>query len=190
MAVRPTDDYPQRPDTAGARTEYVEPTTVERPVAQEPVGHRTGRTPAAAEFGGLSVVRILLTLAGAAGMIVGAFGAWVGSVAGTELTYRALFRIDRTTAAFAASVGGVMIVLGLVGVVGLAFRSGWMTRLAGALGIVGFVLFVIELFRAPGALRTGDIGWGAWLALAGAIVMLISGFFTTKAVVVVPEADA
>jgi hypothetical protein len=195
MAVRPTDQYPERPDTAPDRSDYVEPSTApvrptyaERTVEQ-PVDRRVVITnPPVREFGGLSIVRILLTLAGAAAMIVGAFAPYVASVNGVELTYRAFFRIDTTTAAFVASVGGVMIVLGLLAIVGLTFRSGWLTRLAGALGIVGFVLFVIELFRAPGALAAGDIGWGAWLTLAGAIVALIGGFFTSRPAVVAPLA--
>ena len=63
---------------------------------------------------------------------------------------------------------------------GLAFRSGWLTRIAGALGIVGFVLVAIELFRANGgqALQAG-----AWVALAGSVVALIGGFFGTRRVV-------
>jgi hypothetical protein len=193
MPVRPTDQYPE-PDTAPAGTVYEEPSTAPPPAhvdrtVEQPVERRVVITnPPVREFGGLSIVRILLTLAGAAAMIVGAFAPYIASVNGVELTYRALFRIDTTTAAFAASVGGVMIVLGLLAIVGLAFRSGWLTRLAGALGIVAFVLFVIELFRAPGALAAGDIGWGAWLALAGAIVALIGGFLTSRPAVVAPLA--
>jgi hypothetical protein len=195
MAVRPPDEYPERPDTVPARTDQVEPSAapartsyVER-TGEQPVDHRVVVTnPPVREFGALSIVRILLTVAGAAAMIVGAFAPYVASVNGVEITYRAFFRIDTTRAAFAASVGGVMIVLGLLAIVGLAFRSGWLTRLAGALGIVGVVLFAIDLFRAPGTLAAGDIGWGAWLTLAGAIVALIGGFFTSRPAVVAPLA--
>jgi hypothetical protein len=195
MAVRPPDEYPERPDTVPARTDQVEPSAapartayVER-TGEQPVDHRVVVTnPPVREVGALSIVRILLTVAGAAAMIVGAFAPYVASVNGVEITYRAFFRIDTTRAAFAASVGGVMIVLGLLAIVGLAFRSGWLTRLAGALGIVGVVLFAIDLFRAPGTLAAGDIGWGAWLTLAGAIVALIGGFFTSRPAVVAPLA--
>jgi hypothetical protein len=183
MTIRPTDEHPDRPGTAPARSDHVE-RSVEQPADRRIVI----TNPPVREFGSLSILRILLTLAGAAAMIIGAFAPYVASVNGVGLTYRAFFRIDTTTAAFAASLGAVMIVLGLLAIVGLAFRSGWLTRLAGALGIVGFVLFVIELFRAPGTLAAGDIGWGAWLTLAGAIVALIGGFFTSRPAVVAPLA--
>ena len=76
-----------------------------------------------------------------------------------------------------------MIVLGLLAIVGLAPRSGWLTRLAGTLGVAGFVLFVIELYRAP----TDTLpGVGAWVCLAGGIVALAGGFMGTRRVVVTP----
>ena len=59
---------------------------------------------------------------------------------------------------------------------GLAARSGWLTRLAGALGIAGFVLFAIEIYRAN--MSASNIGAGAWVALAGSVVTLIAGFMT------------
>jgi hypothetical protein len=78
------------------------------------------------------------------------------------------------------TVGFGAIVLGLLALLGLAFRSGWLTRLAGALGIVGFVLVAIELYRANGGQA---FQFGAWLALVGGIVALIGGFFGTRTVV-------
>jgi hypothetical protein len=143
----------------------------------------------APEFGGLFVVRLLLTLAGAAAMIVGAFGAWSTTLDGTQLTDRALVQTTFTTSTLLLSVGAVAIALGLVAVIGLAFRSGWLSRLAGVLGIVMFVLYAIELFRVRGPFPTGTIGWGAWTFLAGSIVALIGGFLTTRTPQVV-AADA
>ena len=66
-------------------------------------------------------------------------------------------------------------------IVGLAARSGWLTRLAGTLGIVGFVLFVIQLTRSHAAMPE-SIGRGAWLTLAGGVVALFGGFFGTRTV--------
>ncbi len=132
---------------------------------------------------GSLILRILLTLAGAAGLIVGAFLTWLANrtTAGVDLSARVYFSTSFAGhPAFYRSAGAGMIVLGLVAIVGLAPRSGWLTRLAGALGIVGFVLFVIELVRAPGFSMPGDIGAGAWLCLAGAAVALIGGFFGTR----------
>src|SRR5947208_14386688 len=104
------------------------------------------------------ITRVLLTLAGAAGLIIGGFLDWTRWMAGTDVSRRAFsqttFVHDGT---FVTTVGFAMIVLGLFAIVGLAPRGGWLTRLAGALGIVGFVLFVIQLSRAhvsmPGSIQ-------------------------------------
>jgi hypothetical protein len=123
-------------------------------------------------------VRVILTLAGAAGLIIGAFMDWVDGRAGVNLGIRALWTTDVRGSGdtFVATVGFAFIVLGLLAIVGLASRSGWLTRLAGALGIAGFVLFAIEVYRAN--LSASDIGAGAWLALAGSVVTLVAGFMT------------
>jgi hypothetical protein len=185
--LRRTDEDPQTPDAPatdeptvyrdGAPVVTEHRVVEERPVA--PTEHRVV-VESASEFGGLFVPRLLLTLAGAAAMIVGAFGTWSATLAGAELTNRALMQTTFTTSTFLMSVGAIAIALGLAAVVGLAFRSGWLTRLAGALGIVAFVLFAIELFRVPGPFPTGAIGWGAWMFLAGSVVALIGGFLTTR----------
>jgi peptidoglycan/LPS O-acetylase OafA/YrhL len=70
-----------------------------------------------------------------------------------------------------------MILLGIVALVGLAPRSGWLTRLAGVLGIAGFVLVMVQMFRASGDQTPGP---GAWLCLAGGIAALIGGFLGTR----------
>lgn len=141
---------------------------------------RRGRMRYAGALGG----RIVLTLLGAAGLIVGAFLEWTRGLAGTDLRIRALVTVrfapsDR----FVTTVGFVAIVLGLLAVLGLAGGTGWLTRLAGALGIVAFILFAIQVYRSPGAVR---IGPGAWVALAGAVVALIGGFLGRRPRVVSP----
>lgn len=129
-------------------------------------------------YAGRVAARVVLTLAGAAGMIVGPFLGWTGGgIPGLRVRLAAFYRPDLgASGSFPVTVGGVMVLIGLLAIVGLAGRSGWITRLAGTLGIVAFALFVIELFRA-GAL---PIGPGAWLALAGAVVALIAGFVTSQ----------
>ena len=85
------------------------------------------------------------------------------------------------------SLVGYAIVLALLGIVGLAARTGGLGRLAGALGIAGFVLFAIQVFRASGQNIEGldtRIEIGAWLALAGSVVVLIAGFLSTPEPVV------
>jgi hypothetical protein len=187
--IRRTNDAPDAPATdeptvyGDGRPAVTETRVVEeRPVEQRPVepAERRVVVESRSEFGGLFVPRLLLTLAGAAAMIVGAFGPWSANLAGTELTNRALVQTTFTTSTFLLSIGAIAIGLGLLAVVGLAFRSGWLTRLAGALGIVLSVLYAIELFRVPGPFPTGTVGWGVWTFLGGSIVALIGGFLTTR----------
>jgi hypothetical protein len=132
------------------------------------------------------VIRIVLTLLGAAGMIVGAFLRWIHGITGVQLDARALWRTEfLNTSTFVRTVGFVVIVLGLLAIVGLAPRGGWLTRLAGVLGIVAFALFTIELYRTPGRQFPDPGAWvGAWMALAGSIVALVAGFFGSRRVVV------
>src|SRR5438132_759307 len=66
--------------------------------------------------------------------------------------------------------------------VGFAAWTGGLGRLAGALGIAGLVLFAIQVFRASGQHLAGldtRIEVGAWLALAGSVILLIAGFLST-----------
>jgi hypothetical protein len=136
------------------------------------------------------IVRILLTLAGAAGLVIGAFLDWFQGTTGVDLDFRAFWQttFDRQSSTFVETVGFVMIVIGLLAIIGLAPRSGWLTRFAGALAIAGFVLFLIEVYRADQTVA--DVQAGAWLALAGGVVALIGGFFGTRTAVVAPAGTA
>lgn len=126
--------------------------------------------------------RVILTLVGAAALIVGAFLDWTSSVLGTHLSNRAFWGTTLVRSEnFPMTAGFVAIVLGLVAVVGLAFSEGWLTRLAGAVGIVAFALFAIQIYRTQGS---ETIGAGAWIALAGAFVVLMAGFFGVRETVV------
>ncbi|MGH2572247.1 MAG: hypothetical protein ACRDGU_01965 [Actinomycetota bacterium] len=132
-------------------------------------------------------VRVLLTLLGAAGLIVSAFMDWIDGTTAVNLDIRALWEatFDQESATFIATVGFVMIVLGLLAIVGMAPRSGWLTGLAGALAIAAFVLFAIQVYRADRTVQ--DIDPGAWVALAGGALALIGGFFGSRRVVVAGE---
>ena len=134
---------------------------------------------------GSLAARIVLTLAGAAGLIIGAFLHWIHDISGVDLTGRAYIQTTfRDARTFVVTAGFVMIVVGLVAILGLAPRSGWLTRLAGAVGIAGFVLLLIQVYRAD--LTAADVQAGAWVALAGALVALIGGFLGTRPAVVAP----
>lgn len=151
--------------------------------------------------GGLSA-RIVLTLLGAAGMILGAFLNWfnfgdavppgvdVPGTAGIEWNWSILYSTeDPFDASFFSSIGFVVIVLGLVALLGLALRTGWLTRLAGVLAIVVVVLYAITLYRVPAeeagpeGLSIAEIGIGAWIVAAGGLVVLIAGFLGSRRVV-------
>jgi hypothetical protein len=133
-------------------------------------------------------VRLVLTLVGAAGIVISAFLNWIRDVDGVNLDIRALWQTNVSTSpSFVQTVGFAAVVVGLVAILGLAPRSGWLTRLAGAVGIAGFVLFLIQVYRTQGAnLDVGDLQVGAWLLLLGSVVALIGGFFGTRTTVVAP----
>jgi hypothetical protein len=131
---------------------------------------------------GSLVARVVVTLAGAAGLIIGGFLDWWHTTAGTNLDNKAFYQTTFTTTDnFVATAGFVAIVLGLVAVVGLA-TTGWLTRLAGALAIAAFVLYAIQVYRADNSLSAVTLG--AWVLLAGGVVALIGGFLERPAVVV------
>ena len=132
--------------------------------------------------------RMVLTVAGAAALIVSMFFTWVDGIKGTELSDQVLWRMNpHATGTFVATVGFGALVLGVVAIVGMALSTGWLTRLAGVIGIAAFVLFAVEVYRAPGV---HEIELGAWLALAGSVVLLVAGFFgRTDTVVARSTAD-
>src|SRR5438445_6821512 len=122
-------------------------------------------------------IRVLLTLAGAAGLIIGAFLNWLGDVKGYKWSWRLLWANNPAQdVSFWKSAGAVMIVLGIVAIIGLALRTGILTSLAGTLGIVAFVLFAVNVYRRS-PLTVGDFKVGIWVCLAGGVVALVGGFF-------------
>jgi hypothetical protein len=145
-----------------------------------PAAPTAGRGYSYAAFG----VRVLLTLAGAAGLIIGGFMDWIRDTSAVDVRVSALWDTPESfeTRTFVATVGFVTIVLGLLAVLGLAARSGWLTRVAGALGLVVFILFLIQVYRADQ--DVGVIQAGAWVVLAGSILALVGGFFGSRTAVV------
>jgi hypothetical protein len=135
---------------------------------------------------GSFAARTVLTVAGAAAMILGAFLQWVGvegGARGTELHVRVLWTTEvPDRAGLFTSVGFVVIVLGVLALIGLALRTGWLTRLAGALGLLAFILSVVTLYRVTGE-TFGYFGIGAWLVLAGSILAIAGGFMGRRPVV-------
>jgi hypothetical protein len=136
--------------------------------------HRTGYTAARP---GLEAGRLVLTLLGGAALIVGAFLNWTRDTAATSITNRSLVQMDFTTRSdIVKTVGGISILIGILAVIGLIDRTGWLSRLAGALGIVLFILFAVEVYRSA----DHSMQAGAWLALAGGIVLIIGGMLAPR----------
>ncbi|HWG01322.1 MAG TPA: hypothetical protein VG164_05680 [Trebonia sp.] len=99
---------------------------------------------------------LLATLMGVALVVVGTFLEWAPS----------------------RTVGGLSVLVGLVALIALVDRSGWLSRLAGAAALVVFVMYVIEAYREFGHdfnTAVGDLRAGAWLQLAAGVVLLIGG---------------
>jgi hypothetical protein len=130
--------------------------------------------------------RIVLTLAGAAGLIISAFLNWADDHAAVNISIRSLWstRFADRGDTFIDTVGFALVVVGLLAIVGLAPASGWLTRLAGVLGIAVFVLFLIEIYRDNRTVTT--LQAGAWIALVGAVIALVGGFLGTRTVTTAP----
>jgi hypothetical protein len=134
--------------------------------------------------GGGMVGRVVFGLVGAAGMIVGPFLPWIAGERGTEIELRALFSTEAGgSAGFLVSAGFAVLVLGVIALIGLLFRSGWLTSLAAGLGLVATILIAIGRFRGEGGgLADLDIGW--WVAAVGSLLALIASMFATRSRVV------
>ena len=126
------------------------------------------------------VARFLLTLLGAAGILLGTFLAWIrpGDATGMDLDHGVFFRIESLSALAPSTLlaGAITLAIGGLAVLGLALRSGWLTRIAGSLGLLAFILYTITVFRSPEARFPAAVGLGMWMILAGSVVVLAAGF--------------
>jgi hypothetical protein len=116
--------------------------------------------------------RILLTALGAAGLIVGAFLNWTRDLEGTHVSWRAVYQDTfGSTDNIVQSIGGASILVGLIAVLGLADATGWLSRLAGAVGLVGTILFIIQVQRSS----DHSLQIGLWFALIGSVLCVAAG---------------
>jgi hypothetical protein len=144
----------------------------------------------------MMLVRAVIVIGAVALIGIGAFMDWINGVTGDALPFRALWQTDPgTTTDLIRSVAAGALGVAIVGLLGLATINGWLLRLAGALGLIGTFLLLVEIGRAD--LSIADVAdSGLWMFLAGSAVLLIAGFVpTTKTVtsrsetVTVPEAE-
>lgn len=134
-------------------------------------------------------IRLVLSVLGAAGMIIGAFLSWLRfdegmappgvGLTGLDVSNSIFYSTDDPFgASFIESAGLVAIVLGVVALLGMALRTGWLTSVAGALGIIAFALVLITLYRVEDAgFDVSNVAIGLWVVLAGGVLALIGGFF-------------
>jgi hypothetical protein len=124
-------------------------------------------------FAAVSVVRFILTLAGAAALVIAVFQVWINSANGDALAFDAYWKMNPATDVnFWRSAALVPLGCAVLGVIGLMSLSGWISRLAGAIAIVAFGLIVVELARADATLPDA-IGSGLWWMLGGGVVLVI-----------------
>jgi len=116
--------------------------------------------------------RVFFTALGALGLILGAFQPWTRNLDGTDLPWGGLSQDTVNVPDNAMrTLGAASIALGLLAVLGLADATGKLTRVAGSAGIVGLLLFIIQVERSP----IHSIQDGVWLAMAGSVVCVIAG---------------
>jgi hypothetical protein len=132
--------------------------------------------------------RMVLTLIAVAALVVSAFVDWAPQRVGDELTVKALVRTDfGTQSDFIKTVGALTVLVGLLALIGLVDRTGWLTRLAGAAALVGFVMFAVQAYRFYGhdagtAFHHARVG--VWLLLGGGVLLLLGGFLGARVVAV------
>jgi hypothetical protein len=190
------------PAAATTAAAHSHPDTGEHTHADDAAGHTHEAAPVRREgvevgpSGSGVAARVIFALLGAAGLIVGAFLPWFSfdtgvappgiGLEGVEVKYNVFYSTDNPFgASFIESAGLIAIVIGVLALLGLVFRTGWLTTLAGVLGIVAFALVLITLYRVEGQdFGIQTVGLGLWLVLAGGILSVIGGFFGARSRIV------
>lgn len=124
--------------------------------------------------------RLALSLIGAAGLIASCFAPWGFGYKALHIGVDILWTKDaRVHESFFGSIGLVTLLLGVVAIVGLIPRRGWATTLAGLLGLLVFIAFLItHSIRAhfPGR----ELDYGAFLVLGGSVLAIPAAFIGTR----------
>lgn len=127
-------------------------------------------------------VRLLAFLATLA-LVIGTWIAWIDSVSAANLPMRRLIgeQMSTQTESFPSSVGVLIVVAAVLGLVGVLLPSP-MPAFVGALLaiIVTLLLLVQEYQEAPGNALSEVVGSGVWTTGVAAGVLLLVSFALTK----------
>jgi hypothetical protein len=123
---------------------------------------------------GRSFGRSFLSVIGAAGIIISAFSEWLNGRNGFDIPLSSLYRHTfENSPKSGLAIGAVLVLLGLLAILGLG-TMGVLTRVAGALAILVFAGWMIELYARHNP--ANDLpGIGAWLALVGGLAAVTGG---------------
>lgn len=141
---------------------------------------------------GLVRVRAALTYAGATGLAIGPFLVWLRPphFSGFQLNAQIFYRFYLATRGHVAghqrgsrplaSAGLVFLILAALGFGGLWVRRGWLTSVAGALGVVAIGGYLVTVTGASVRHPIGLVqamGPGVVIALIGAVLAVAAGSF-------------
>jgi hypothetical protein len=134
----------------------------------------------------------ILALVGSAAVLISSWLTWVKSVGGSDADSAhegpAKFLIDYNSQPEGLSIGTLLIILAIVGVVGaLVAQARILTLIAGAGAIIVAVLFMYQIKSilddadSDLAPSFGDVvGIGAYIALIGGVLALIGGVVSLR----------
>ncbi|MGH9119748.1 MAG: hypothetical protein ACRD0A_18305 [Acidimicrobiales bacterium] len=117
---------------------------------------------------------LLLSVLGVAAVAVSAFMSWIGDRAATSVPVRDLFGFTRDTAGFFVSIGLVLLLVALVGLVATVSVSRGLLTVAGVVGLGVAVTWIVQALLDD--VSPSDLQVGGWLALAGSALMLLSAW--------------
>ena len=130
------------------------------------------------------MLRSAVTVAGAASLIAGALLEWLRpfGASGLDVQFRALYRSHpfEGTPSGQISAGAVMMILAVIALAGLLPRARLLTPLAGGLATVGMIAYLSTVGRSVAVSFPSDVGLGAWLALGGALTLVVAGFIPVR----------
>ncbi|MBO8192963.1 hypothetical protein ITI46_14985 [Streptomyces oryzae] len=130
---------------------------------------------------GRNVIGSLLALLGAAAVVYSPFRPWYGGRSGQDFRLDELFQGGGITGADAALFTGLfvlMLIAAVVAVLGVLLQSRLTVLFAGVLALGFTILWMVRQGQAAGSISAGNTGGlasGAWLALGGALLILLAG---------------